>query len=118
MPAQVAQSRTKRQRLITALVAVLLILSVGRGVDAAAAKPAETYNQLKLFGDAFEKVRRDYVDEVSDRALIGGAIKGMLTSLDPHSDYLSAGALDELSAETRAELLSDVDGRTERLPLA
>jgi carboxyl-terminal processing protease len=80
---------------------VLLTLSFGRSVNAAAANPAETYKELKLFGDAFEKVRRDYVDEVSDSALIEGAIKGMLTSLDPHSDYLSAGALDELSAETR-----------------
>jgi carboxyl-terminal processing protease len=101
VPEQVAQSRTKRQRPITALVAVLLILSFGRSVNAAAANPAETYKELELFGDAFEKVRGDYVDEVSDSTLIEGAIKGMLTSLDPHSDYMSAGALDALSAETR-----------------
>jgi carboxyl-terminal processing protease len=82
-------------------VAVPFILSFGRSVDAGAANPAETYKELKLFGDAFEKVRRDYVDEVSDNALIEGAIKGMLTSLDPHSGYMSAGALDELNKETR-----------------
>src|SRR5580693_7233274 len=100
-PDLMAPRRMKCQRLIAALLALLFILPFGRGVDAAAANPAETYKELKLFGDAFEKVRRDYVDEVSDSALIEGAIKGMLTSLDPHSDYLSAGALDELSAETR-----------------
>jgi carboxyl-terminal processing protease len=100
-PDLMAPRRMKCQRLIAALLALLFILPFGRGVDAAAANPAETYKELNLFGDAFEKVRRDYVDEVSDNTLIEGAIKGMLTSLDPHSDYLSAGAVDELSAETR-----------------
>src|ERR1700735_3274000 len=102
-PDLMAPRRMKCHRLIAALLALLFILPFGRGVDAAAANPAETYKELNLFGDAFEKVRRDYVDEVSDNTLIEGAIKGMLTSLDPHSDYLNARDLGELSAQSRGE---------------
>ncbi len=56
-----------------------------------------------FFGDVFELVRNDYVDAVSDGALIDGAINGMLTSLDPHSSYLNAGDLRQLSAESRGQ---------------
>ena len=49
---------------------------------------SETYRQLKLFGDVFERVRADYVEEITDEELIESAIQGMLTALDPHSSYL------------------------------
>ena len=49
----------------------------------------ETYRQLNLFGDIFERVRAGYVEEISDESLIEAAVNGMLTSLDPHSSYLS-----------------------------
>ncbi|MEC7243770.1 MAG: S41 family peptidase, partial [Pseudomonadota bacterium] len=48
----------------------------------------ETYRQLTLFGDVFQRVRADYVESVTDKDLIEAAINGMLTSLDPHSTYL------------------------------
>ena len=48
----------------------------------------ETYRQLTLFGDVFQRVREEYVEEVSDQDLVEAAINGMLTSLDPHSAYL------------------------------
>ena len=48
---------------------------------------------LDLFGDVFEKVKQDYVKEVEDTELIESAINGMLTSLDPHSSYLSQKSL-------------------------
>ena len=51
---------------------------------------AETYKQVKLFGDVFERVRAEYVEQVTDEELIESAINGMLTSLDPHSGYLDA----------------------------
>ena len=50
------------------------------------------YEQLDLFGDIFERIRSNYVEEVDDRELIEAAINGMLTSLDPHSSYLSPEA--------------------------
>ena len=50
---------------------------------------AETYRLLTLFGDVFERVRAEYVDPVTDRKLIENALNGMLTGLDPHSDYMN-----------------------------
>ena len=68
-----------------------------------AAEDAETYRQLDLFGDVFERVRRDYVEDVSDSALIEAAIDGMLSSLDPHSKYLDPKSFKEVQIQTRGE---------------
>ena len=54
----------------------------------AKAAPSDTYRQLNLFGDIFERVRSYYVEKPDDSKLIEGAIKGMLNGLDPHSSYL------------------------------
>ena len=54
----------------------------------AIAKNKETYELLDLFGKIFDRVRSDYVEEVSDEELIEKAIDGMLTGLDPHSGYM------------------------------
>ena len=70
---------------------------------AAQESTSETYRQLKLFGDIFERVRADYVEPVSDKDLIENAIKGMLSSLDPHSSYLDAKAYQEMQVQTRGE---------------
>lgn len=64
---------------------------------------SETYRQLNLFGDVFAKVREDYVEEVDDKALIEAAINGMLSSLDPHSSYLSAKNYDGMKVQTRGK---------------
>ncbi|MFO1243270.1 MAG: S41 family peptidase [Rickettsiales bacterium] len=69
-------------------------------------KPAEsedTYELLNLFGDVFERVRRDYVEPVSDKDLIESAINGMLTSLDPHSGYLNEKSFEEMQVQTKGE---------------
>ncbi len=50
---------------------------------------SETYKQLNLFGDVFERVRAEYVEEIEDKELIENALNGMLSSLDPHSGYPS-----------------------------
>ena len=63
----------------------------------------ETYHLLNLFGDVFERVRRDYVEEVTDQELIESAIHGMLTSLDPHSSYLNAKSFRDMQVQTRGE---------------
>src|ERR671913_874680 len=72
------------------------------GTSAIAASP-ETYRQLSLFGDVFEKVRTDYVEKPDEAKLIEGAINGMLTSLDPHSSYLSPNEFKEMQTQTRGE---------------
>lgn len=64
---------------------------------------SETYKQLNLFGDVFERVRAQYVDEVSDKELIEHAINGMLTSLDPHSSFLNEEDFDEMQVQTKGE---------------
>jgi carboxyl-terminal processing protease len=63
----------------------------------------ETLRMLDLFGDVFEKVRSDYVEEVTDTQLIEAALNGMLTSLDPHSSYLNAKSFNEMRIQTRGE---------------
>ena len=64
---------------------------------------ASIYEQLDLFGDIFERIRAQYVEEVSPEDLITAAINGMLTSLDPHSSYLSAKDFEEMQIDTRGE---------------
>ncbi|MBT7219958.1 MAG: S41 family peptidase [Alphaproteobacteria bacterium] len=60
----------------------------------------ETYRQLSLFGDVFERVRSDYVEEVTDQDLVEAAINGMLTSLDPHSGYLPDDNFKKMQVQT------------------
>lgn len=64
---------------------------------------AGTYRHLDLFGDVFERVRAQYVDEVSDEQLIEAAIDGMLTNLDPHSSYLDKDNFKDMKVQTRGE---------------
>src|SRR5260370_7340251 len=69
----------------------------------AAAGVVDTYSQLNLFGEVFERVRADYVEKPDDTNLIEGAINGMVTSLDPHSRYMNAKAWREMQETTPAE---------------
>jgi carboxyl-terminal processing protease len=64
---------------------------------------AETLQLLDLFGEVFERVRTDYVEEVKDGQLVEAAINGMLTSLDPHSGYLNEKAFKEMQVQTKGE---------------
>ncbi|MFN3722007.1 MAG: S41 family peptidase [Paracoccaceae bacterium] len=67
------------------------------------ARNANVYEQLDLFGDIFERVRGQYVEEVDSKKLIEAAINGMLTSLDPHSSYLAPKDFDDMQVQTRGE---------------
>jgi carboxyl-terminal processing protease len=69
----------------------------------AAASAADTYSQLNLFGEVFERVRTDYVEKPDDTKLIEGAIDGMVTSLDPHSRYMNDKAWREMQETTSGE---------------
>jgi len=61
----------------------------------------ETYKQLNLFGDVFQRVQEQYVEEVTDKELIESAISGMLQSLDPHSSYLSPESYKDMQVKTK-----------------
>lgn len=75
-------------------------LSTGTAANAA---NSETYRQLNLFGDVFERVRADYVEPTEDSELIDNAINGMLHSLDPHSSYLNPKRFRDMQVQTRGE---------------
>ncbi|SHF03421.1 carboxyl-terminal processing protease [Loktanella atrilutea] len=68
-----------------------------------ASKESSVYEQLDLFGDIFERIRQGYVEDVDDKKLIEAAINGMLTSLDPHSSYLSEDDAKDMQVQTRGE---------------
>lgn len=67
------------------------------------ANNSETYQELRLFGDVFERVRAEYVEEVTDKDLIEAAINGMLTSLDPHSGFLNKDNYQDMQVQTKGE---------------
>ncbi len=69
----------------------------------ARAASTDTYRQLTLFGDIFEHVRAQYVEKVEDSKLIEAAINGMLSSLDPHSQFLDAKNFKDMQTQTRGE---------------
>lgn len=86
--------------VLFALAALMLLLPVTDSVRAAG---SDIYKQLNLFGDVFERIRTDYVEEVQETQMIEAAINGMLTSLDPHSSFLNAKAFSEMQVQTRGE---------------
>jgi carboxyl-terminal processing protease len=76
------------------------LLLTGTRAQAAA---ADTYRQLSLFGDVFERVRADYVERPDDGKLIESAINGMLAGLDPHSSYMDSKSFRDMQVQTRGE---------------
>jgi carboxyl-terminal processing protease len=93
----------KRSGLLAAAVVTLVLFSLRQDVGAATSNSTETYKQLNLFGEVFERVRAEYVDDVSDDSLVESAINGMLTSLDPHSNYLNPKNFNDMKVQTRGE---------------
>ena len=90
----------------SALMAGILALTIAiPAANAASDKTdkAEIYRLLELFGDVFERVRSDYVEEVTDETLIEAAIQGMLRSLDPHSSYLNKKTFKDMRVQTKGE---------------
>src|SRR5882672_2437993 len=69
----------------------------------AAARADNTYSQLNLFGDVFERIRADYVEKPDDSKLVEGAINGMISSLDPHSRYMNAKGWSDMQETTTGE---------------
>src|SRR6186997_1113282 len=68
---------------------------------APATDKSELYQQLNLFGDVLERIRRDYVEPVDEKTMMENAINGMLSSLDPHSSYMNPKTYRDMQVQTR-----------------
>ena len=97
---------------IASAVAIMAFLAVpvaytAWSQDKAESKPggdkSELYQQLNLFGDVLERVRRDYVEPVDEKTLIENAINGMLSALDPHSSYMNPKTYKDMQIQTKGE---------------
>jgi len=82
------------------LFCIIIALSV---TGSTASKNKETYEYLDLFGQIFDRVRSQYVDNVTDEELIEKAIDGMLTGLDPHSGYMNEEVWEEMQMDTQGK---------------
>jgi carboxyl-terminal processing protease len=93
------------RKSVTSLFAlgVLVVATSLATVGVPQAESSDTFRQLKLFGDVFERVRAEYVEDVTDEMLIESAINGMLTALDPHSGYLDAKKYRDMQVQTKGE---------------
>ena len=79
---------------------ILVFTFVGKNISA---KNKDTYELLDLFGKVFDRVRSDYVEEVTEKELIEKAIDGMLTGLDPHSGYMNEETWEDMQFETKGK---------------
>ncbi|RFC62044.1 S41 family peptidase [Fulvimarina endophytica] len=86
-----------------ALMGAAAVTVVGQNAGVANAAGSDTYRQLAIFGDVFERVRAQYVDQPDDQKLVESAINGMLTSLDPHSSYMNAKEAQDMRSQTRGQ---------------
>ncbi len=85
------------------LAGAATFVNVTQTYSATPTQNSEAFRQLDLFGDVFEKVRGEYVEKPDDTQLIENAINGMLTSLDPHSSYMSPKNFRDMQVQTRGE---------------
>src|SRR5467141_3881478 len=85
---------------LTVFVIQTPMIAMGSSAKAAA---ADTYRQLNLFGDIFERVRSHYVEKPDDGKLVESAINGMLNGLDPHSSYMDPKSFRDMQVQTRGE---------------
>jgi carboxyl-terminal processing protease len=83
---------------VTAAVSALALVPVATG--AMASVDTDSYRELDLFMDIYNRVKADYVDQVDNKVLVKGAIQGMLAALDPHSSYVDEGAFDNMRIQT------------------
>src|SRR5690348_8900278 len=94
-----------RAACAAAMVWFVVPAAMAADKDKAAApqSTSDTYRQLDLFGEVFERVRADYVEQVTDEQLVEAAINGMLSSLDPHSSYMNAKNFRDMQVQVRGE---------------
>ena len=94
----------RRFWMLGPMVVVALVLGVllGKGWERTG-HATETYEELKTFSEVLTQVQRNYVDETKVRDLVQGAIRGMLSTLDPHSAYMTPEMYKEMQVETKGE---------------
>ena len=90
----------KKKFLIAALILLLTGVLIGQGM--VQAKP-DTYEELKSFTQSLELVKRNYVEDPDSKELIEGAIRGMISNLDPHSSYMPERAFKEMNMDIKGE---------------
>jgi carboxyl-terminal processing protease len=90
----------KKKFLMASLIILLIGIVIGQGM--VQAKP-DTYEDLKAFTQALELVKRNYVENPDTKELIQGAIRGMVSSLDPHSSYMNERSFKEMSLDIKGE---------------
>ena len=99
--------KSKSFLLVGVLTMGLYLLIGGKDYSSVVAKEQESdtliYEQLNLFGKVFERIREEYIEEVSTKDLVEAAINGMLTSLDPHSSYLAPDDFEDMRTQTKGE---------------
>jgi carboxyl-terminal processing protease len=91
----------KKTLLIALLITPVLTLALWSYDPGASAKPHDTYKSLEVFSDVLNLIQKNYVENVDTTDVLQGAIKGMLTSLDPHSSYLKPDDFKEFKMETK-----------------
>ncbi|GAB4534554.1 MAG: S41 family peptidase [Thermodesulfovibrionia bacterium] len=89
--------------LVGITIFTLLMFSKWTLLDSASAVENESYKRLKVFAEAITLLKENYVEEIDDKQLIYGAIKGMLSSLDPHSSFMTPEAYKEMQVDTKGE---------------
>src|SRR5487761_2671763 len=108
--------RSKGSRMMRKTTLILLGAAAGAAMTLLATQPhallagsaaraavSDTYRELNLFGDVFERVRADYVEKPDDSKLVESAINGMLAGLDPHSSYMDPKSFRDMQVQTRGE---------------
>ena len=95
---------TETKKIAYNLKNILIILILLSSTNSySASKNKETYEYLDLFGQIFDRVRSEYVEDVTDQELIEKAIDGMLTGLDPHSGYMNEEVWEEMQMDTQGK---------------
>ena len=90
-------------RFLAALLITTQLAYAQAPAPASKSSDTSTYELLNLFGEVFDRVRSDYVEPVEDQKLIESALNGMLTSLDPHSNYMNEKQFNDMKIQTKGE---------------
>ena len=92
---------SKGALVASAFSGALIFGILSNAVFARVSISADTFRQLDLFGEVFEQVHENYVSDPVDSDLIEGAIDGMLSTLDPHSSFLTSDDFETMQEQTR-----------------
>ena len=97
----------KRTLILLALISVVvftfLMISKWSLIDTVSAYEDEHYSRIKTFAEALSLIKKNYVEDVKDKDLLYGAVKGMLISLDPHSSFMTPDIYTEMKIDTKGE---------------